>query len=254
MGKLEDVYKELQEKYGYDVFYIALYGSQNYNLQTENSDLDFKAIIIPTLEDLVRQTKPTSKVYMYEWGQVEVKDIRNYIESAVKVNINFIELLTTEYWYSEKWFYASTMRDFFEPLLKEQGEIYLRANLGMIMQKYHAFSHPFPSKLAVIEKFGYDPKQLCHIVRLRILMERYLEGNLSYIHEWDQRDYLIHLKSGSIVLENAIAIATFNIAVAEKIIKEYKTKPVFDVKYEMIEFSRRIIIESITNTICKNLK
>ena len=96
--KLKEAYDELSKEY--NVFYIALYGSQNYNLQTENSDLDFKAIIIPTLEDLVNQNKPTSKVYMYDWGQIEVKDIRNYIESAVKVNVNFIELLNTEYYYS----------------------------------------------------------------------------------------------------------------------------------------------------------
>lgn len=40
-------------------------------------------------------------------------------------------------------------------------------------QKFHALRHPFPSKLDVIERFGYDPKQLCHIIRLALLMERY---------------------------------------------------------------------------------
>lgn len=73
------------------------------------------------------QTKPTSKIYEYQGGQIEVKDIRNYIESAVKVNVNFIELLSTPYFYSPDMENAMKLRSFFKPLLDEQGEIYLRA-------------------------------------------------------------------------------------------------------------------------------
>lgn len=37
-------------------FFIALYGSQNYQLDTENSDVDSKMLVIPTLDDLIRGT------------------------------------------------------------------------------------------------------------------------------------------------------------------------------------------------------
>jgi len=241
--KLREVYYELSKEY--NVFYIALYGSQNYNLQTANSDLDFKAIIIPTLEELVNQNKPTSKVYTYDWWQVEVKDIRNYIESAVKVNVNFIELLNTEYYYAKTDKESDEFRSFFKPLLDEQGEIYLRACQWMILQKWHAFSHEYPSKIDVIKKYGYDPKQLCHIVRLRMLMERYLEGNYSFTHEGSEALSLTAIKNWIFPLDSARAQALRELDLVKDIVDNYKVKPTFETKYKMVKFSRDIIINSI---------
>lgn len=241
--KLHSVHAELSEKY--NVFYVALYGSQNYGIDTENSDLDFKAIIIPTLEDLVNQTKPTSKVYTYEWWQVEIKDIRNYIESAVKVNVNFIELLSTPYYYSE-YEEAKEFRSFFNPLLDEQGIIYLRACYWMIMQKAHALRHPFPSKLEVLEKFGYDPKQMCHIIRLTWLMNRYTFWDYSFLHLWQEKDELIEVKEWIINNENIDEAVKPYLDKAQEIIDWYTKEPSFETKYKLIRFSRDLIIKTIT--------
>ena len=38
-------YKKILESKGYNVIYIGLYGSQNYNLDDEESDIDVKANI-----------------------------------------------------------------------------------------------------------------------------------------------------------------------------------------------------------------
>lgn len=37
----------------YNVVGVFLYGSQNYELDYEKSDVDTKAIVLPTLEDIV---------------------------------------------------------------------------------------------------------------------------------------------------------------------------------------------------------
>ncbi len=51
---------------GYNVYYIAVYWSQNYWLDIHDegyqSDTDYKCIIIPTLDDLIRNSKPVSRV------------------------------------------------------------------------------------------------------------------------------------------------------------------------------------------------
>ena len=44
---------DMLEEMGYKVVYVALYGSQNYNLETPQSDLDFKSMVVPTLDDIV---------------------------------------------------------------------------------------------------------------------------------------------------------------------------------------------------------
>jgi len=58
--------KEEVEKRGYTVMYIAIYGSQNYGLETESSDLDYKAITLPSLDDLVQNSSPLSTVIEFE--------------------------------------------------------------------------------------------------------------------------------------------------------------------------------------------
>lgn len=42
------------KKRGYKPLYIGLYGSDNYDLNTAESDYDFKAIVAPTIKDFIR--------------------------------------------------------------------------------------------------------------------------------------------------------------------------------------------------------
>lgn len=52
MHQLEQDYQRL-EREGYVVFGVFVYGSQNYGLETENSDIDVKALIVPNRASLV---------------------------------------------------------------------------------------------------------------------------------------------------------------------------------------------------------
>ena len=56
--------KEILVSQGYSVAYICIYGSQNYGLDTYTdkytSDVDMKAIVVPTLDDLISNSKPVS--------------------------------------------------------------------------------------------------------------------------------------------------------------------------------------------------
>ena len=55
----QKVQDEIQKHYdklvelGYNVVGVFLYGSQNYELDYEGSDIDSKAIVLPTLNDIV---------------------------------------------------------------------------------------------------------------------------------------------------------------------------------------------------------
>lgn len=232
----------------YKPYYLWLYWSQNYNIHTEKSDVDYKCIIMPTLEDLVNQTKPISKTIDFEWWQIDLKDIRTYIESAVKVNINFIEILSTKYWIWD-W----EIRKFFNPLLNEMWWQYLRACYWMLEQKYHALEHPFPSKEYEIKTFWYDPKQLCHIVRLNLLMNRYLKWDYSYIHNSIEARSLLKIKSWYRDLEWARKTAIKTRELAKKLVDEYKWVDTYINKKLLIQFSRDIIIKNIKDNIKNNL-
>lgn len=76
---------------------IFLYGSQNYGLNTEESDVDTKVIIIPTLEDLCLKKAGFVKEYKYNDEKVIVMDLIHYVDNLKKQNINYVETLFTEY-------------------------------------------------------------------------------------------------------------------------------------------------------------
>lgn len=48
--------------------------------------------------------------------------------------------------------------------------------VGMAREKFHALCHAYPSKVEVLEKFGYDPKQLHHLIRLKYFFEHYVSN------------------------------------------------------------------------------
>lgn len=102
----EKILKRLQEHWNYAVSLgynedrflgIFLYGSQNYGFANEDSDIDSKLIILPSFADICLHKEWISKELHYENEHIEVKDIRMLREMFMKQNINFIEMLYSEY-------------------------------------------------------------------------------------------------------------------------------------------------------------
>lgn len=226
---------------GHIVHYVAVYGSQNYNLDTDNSDVDYKAIIIPTLDQIITNSKPLSTSYEFEGSLIDCKDIRAYVESAVKCNINFIEILNTDLYIGDK-----TIRKFFLPLQEQLGQLFLKACYWMMLEKVEALRHPYPSTIAKIEKFGYDPKQLHHILRLKILMQRFSEWDIGrYWHIGDEREMLIRIKEWMVRNNMVDSIVAHKVEYAKHIRDSYITPMRFEAKEEMIDWSRQVIKDSI---------
>lgn len=87
---------------------VFLYGSQNYQFSWEGSDIDAKAIYIPSKEEIALLKKPVSKEYQLDGAHIEVKDIRLMWQMWKKQNMNFVEILFTNHyltnkWYTDKW-------------------------------------------------------------------------------------------------------------------------------------------------------
>ena len=79
---------------GYEVLGVFMVGSQNYELDIENSDIDTKAIVIPKINDIVLNKQPESRLIVLENSEhIEVKDIREMFKCLLKQNINFLEIL-----------------------------------------------------------------------------------------------------------------------------------------------------------------
>lgn len=115
---IEEHKKKVLEYYSEEqILGIFVYGSQNYNLATDKSDVDTKAIIIPSLENLAIDPVKTKEVQVNEEEHCEIMSIMHLIDNFKKQNINFIEILYTEYFwinpcYKSLWdYYFISIRD-----------------------------------------------------------------------------------------------------------------------------------------------
>lgn len=162
-----------------NTIYVALQGSQNYNLAYEGSDVDTKTMIVPTLKDIVYAHKPISTTHVRENNEhIDLKDIRLMFECYKKQNINFIETLFSRWW----WVHPDYIEEI--GLLRANAEIIARMNpyravrcmCGMAYEKLHALSAFYPAQAEEVAEYKYSAKQLHHIVRLREFMERYIKG------------------------------------------------------------------------------
>lgn len=206
---------EKGNKEGYQVVGVFLQGSQNYHLHYENSDIDSKAIVLPTFQDMLFNKPLVSTTFILDNNEhIDLKDIRLMFNCFRKQNINFLEILFTQY---------KVLNPDYENLflnLMNEREIIARYDnytaincmAGMAMEKYVALEHPYPSLIDKIEKFGYDPKQLHHILRLREFLERYIQGE--YFGKClisNQKEYLINVKRGYYNLDEARILAKVEI-------------------------------------------
>ena len=99
MEKLNDHYQEALQYFPEDrIVGIFVQGSTNYGLDTEESDIDTKLIVLPSWEDVVFAKDPVSKTHIRANEEhIDFKDIRLMFKTFRKQNINFLEILFTKY-------------------------------------------------------------------------------------------------------------------------------------------------------------
>lgn len=199
-----------------EMFALVLQGSQNYGLDlyTEEykSDIDTKVLVIPSLEDVVMNKKPVSTTHILPNNEhLDIKDIRLYFDNFKKQNINFIEILFSPYYIVNPQY-----RDLWEELIAGKENIAhfntnqaLRCMAGMSMEKKKALCHPYPSLVDKIEKYGYDGKQLHHIIRMNDFIYAYTHNNsyeecLKYL---PHRDLMMKAKLNQYSLQEALTLA-----------------------------------------------
>lgn len=211
--------EEFQKHYpDLELFCLCLQGSQNYGLDIYTneykSDIDTKVIIIPSLEDVVMNRKPISTTHVLPNNEhLDIKDIRLYFDNFKKQNINFLEILFTNYYlvnpkYEDLW---QLLVHFREEIAHYNKNAALRCMAGMSMEKRKALCHPYPSIIDKIEKYGYDGKQLHHIIRMYDFICGYAQGDSfkkclkSYVHN----RMMMKAKLNQYSLEEAIQLADF---------------------------------------------
>ena len=199
-------------------FALVIQGSQNYGLDiyTEEykSDIDTKMLVIPSLEDIVYNKKPISTTYILPNNEhTDIKDIRLYFDNFKKQNINFVEILFSNYYIIN-----SKYQDLWDELIKNRENIAhynynqtLRCIAGMSMEKKKALCHPYPTIKEKIDKYGYDGKQLHHIIRMNDFIYAYTHNKLykECLTYLPHKELMMEAKLNKFSLEKALELAEF---------------------------------------------
>lgn len=188
-----------------------LQGSQNYNMDDEESDVDTKSLVVPNFGQLVLGAKRESKTLVMPNNEhADVKDVQEMMLCWRKQNVNFVEVLYTPYYYDNKKYtlFMNTLRAIRDDISHYSRWYTLMATCGHMTEKYEKLHHSGVARANVVAKFGYDPKQLCHQLRLKDFMEKYFA-------DYDYKDclkptdpeYLREVKRGKFDVYAADALA-----------------------------------------------
>lgn len=201
---MQNVREHYNEALGYfpedRIVGIFYQGSGNYGLDYEGSDVDTKLIVTPTFKDIAMNKNPVSTTHIRANEEhTDWKDIRLYIQTFRKQNLNFLEILFTPYKilnpvYEEQWNRLVEAREDIAHYSPIQA---IKSMRGIAKEKYFAMEHHYPSRMEWINKFDYDPKQLHHLLRVEEYIERYINGvpyEKCLISEMPE--YLVEVKKG----------------------------------------------------------
>ena len=178
--RVRDHYDEALQDFDEDkIVGCFLQGSQNYGLELPDSDVDTKLIVLPTFRDIALASKPVSTTHIRANDEhTDWKDIRLYMETFRKQNLNFLEILFTDYKvmhpdYDPYWFLLRCDRELIARMNPYRA---VKSMQGIAKEKYHAMEHRYPSKADIIDKYGYDGKQVHHLLRVDDYLGRYIAG------------------------------------------------------------------------------
>lgn len=217
MKNIQAHYDEALEYFPEDrIVGIFCQGSTNYGLDTPNSDVDTKLVVVPSFQEIAMNKSPVSTTHVRANDEhIDFKDIRLMLQTFRKQNLNFLEILFTPYkivnpMYEADWNKLVQER---EKIAHYNEFLAVKAMRGVAMEKYHAMEHRYPAKVAVIEQFGYDPKQLHHLLRIEEYLRRYIAGERyeSCLAPHDP-EFLVKVKGGLYPLEEARKVADETLA------------------------------------------
>lgn len=251
---------------------IFLQGSQNYFLEDEESDVDTKLLVVPTLDEIIFNRKPVSVTHIRDNDEhIDAKDVRLYWQCFRKGNPNFVEILFSRVsyvnpMYQDLW---DKMVEMAEQVARVNPLTSAKAMMGMVQEKFHAMEHRYPSRLDIIDKFGYDPKQLQHLIRMSWFLEIYVYDECCYkdILTLDYtengqtgfRSWLLDVKRGrEYDLEKAREVAADWLTKAEKALA--LAKEIYDGKEDetisaaMDEVLGHMIKRAVRNELQKEIK
>lgn len=178
MERVAAHYERATEHYGEDnVLGVFLYGSQSYNCDLENSDVDTKCILVPDLYHLALHPYKTNHLHLYvedreEPEVCECMTIQHMVANWKKQNPNFLEVMFTSFACINPQYYDEWARFLVKENYRERIARY-DVRGGVLSIAHQAIN--------TIHQNPMNGKKIGNAVRLVRLLENYVAG-VDYAH------------------------------------------------------------------------
>ena len=199
---------------GCKIVFIGLFGSQNYGLDSNSSDIDCVAVTIPSLDDLISGTPDVKTLTPNEFtlnksddGQVKLMDLRDFAKQLSKGSFTNLEALLSDYVIVDKSF-----TDFYN----ERFKIYLRYVWNYQNAVYgaiHNLLNQYKAHANDTDRLR-NQKRMYEMLRLAELYKQVMDKDIAYpefyIKDLSTRCLIGSVKCGSLdsdkLLDAIIAI------------------------------------------------
>lgn len=180
MERLFEHYNDAVEHFQRDqIVCLNLAGSQNYGLDMDGSDVDTKLVVVPSFIDIAMNKQPVSTTHVRQNNEhIGFHDVRLYIPTLKKGNINFVETLFSKYTivnplYAHEWNRLAEAR---EEIARYDVVRAIHAMRGTMYTKYKLVGSTSGNHSESFEKFGYCPKEFYVLQRTEEFITRYING------------------------------------------------------------------------------
>lgn len=193
MAKVREHYEIAKSIFSEDLIVgVFLYGSQNYNMGDEQSDVDTRVLVVPSLADIVCARCPVAFEHHCDNGEhINFVDVREFVHQILKQNPNTLELLFTEYYvlnpvFRGVWFDIWKHREEATRINPHKAVDTMR---HMANREYH-----------YMKKYGFNHKKLATMFRLEKAIGDYTLGcKYKDVLQTDQAEFFLKVKRGNFV-------------------------------------------------------
>ena len=174
-SKLHDILTEINKTIPFSqIAYIGLYGSQNYHLDTPESDIDCECFVFPSKEDIIFAKPMQSTIRKTTYGECTIKDIRMMFNELRKVSPNILEIISTPYAIVNEQ-YAKRFETVYA-----QSNLFAHLSEYKLLKGFEGLYHRYSKKATESNKY------YANTLRIIEVMDKILKNP-----KWDYNDLLI---------------------------------------------------------------
>lgn len=187
MANYQKILKRLNRRKDYielnrkcKVIFVGLFGSQNYGLDDNDSDIDCVVVTMPSLDDLISGKTDVKTLTQAEFssdssddGQVKLMDIRDFAKQLAKGSFANLEALMSDYVIVEKSFtdfYNERFKIYMRYVWNYQNAVY--GAIHNLLKQYNVHTDD-------VDKTRQQ-KRMYEMLRLNVLYEQVMDGDIAY--------------------------------------------------------------------------